>query len=72
MLQRRHEAGLALEAQRELAVDRDRRLQRLDRNYALERLLHGLVDHGHAAAADLADDPAVADPVHHGERKLRS
>jgi hypothetical protein len=52
------------------AVDRDRRFQRLDRHHALERLLHGLVDHSHATAADLADDPAVPDAVQHLSRKL--
>ena len=65
VLQRGHEAGLALEAHGELAVQGDARLERLDGHHPLQRLLDGLVDDGHAAAADLADDPAVSDPFQH-------
>ena len=65
VLQRGHEVRLALEALRELAVDRDRRLERLDRDDAAERLLDGLVDDGHAAAADLFENPAVSDAFQH-------
>src|SRR5690606_4108653 len=65
VLQRGHEVGLALEALREAAVDRDRGLQRLDRDLAAERLLHRPVYDRHATAADLGEDPAVTDTVHH-------
>ncbi len=68
MLERGHEVGLALEALRELAVDGDGGLERLDRHGATQGLLNGLVDDGHAATADLAEDSTVPDLVHHGSR----
>src|SRR5690606_8587743 len=69
--ERGHEVGLALEAPRELAVHRDRGLERLDRDDAAERLLDSLVDDGHPAAADLTYDPAVPDPLGHEAARLR-
>ena len=65
VLQRRDRQRLALEANRELRVLRDRGLERLDGDRAVEALLDGLVDDGHAARADLLDDAAVADAIDH-------
>ncbi len=70
VLERRHEVRLALEALGELAVDRDRRLEGLDRYDPAERLLDGLVDDRHAAAADLSEDAAVTDALNHAAERM--
>ena len=36
-------------------------VQDLDRDFAIERLVHRLVDGAHAAAAEALDDPVFAD-----------
>src|SRR5262249_24847237 len=56
---------LPLEPDDELRVDRHGRLERLDGDGAVQRLLDGLVDDRHAARGDLRQDPAVSDPVEH-------
>ena len=53
-------AGLAVEAADLLGVEQGRRAQDLQRHATAERLLLGLVDDAHAAAADLAEDAEIA------------
>ena len=64
VLKPRRGTGLALEP--EALVGRPERLRReeLQRHVAAERDLLGLVDDAHAAAAQLAEDAIVAEPLH--------
>ena len=52
--------GLGLEPAELGRVHRRRERQHLERHTAVQRALHGLVDHAHAAAADLRDEAEVA------------
>ncbi len=45
--------------------------EQLQRDVAVERLLEGLVDDAHAAAADLADDAEVVQPLRRGSEGRR-
>ena len=49
-------------------VEQGVRRQDLERDVAAERLLLGLVDDPHAAAADLAEDAEVAEPLGNAAR----
>ena len=60
VVQPRRGPRLAAEPLQRLAVLGHDAGQDLERDPAAERDLLGLVDHAHAAAADLADDPVVA------------
>ena len=66
VVERGHGAGLAQEALLDALVVRERRGQHLDRDVAAERRLVALVDHAHAAAAQLGDDVVVTDLRRHG------
>ena len=57
---------LALEPAPLLGVAEHLRRQHLQRHVPAERDLLGLVDDAHAAAADLADDPVVAELLRRG------
>ena len=61
MLQRGGDAGLAHEAGAELVVVGPRRVDQLQRDRAVERQLHRLVDDAHAAAPDQRDQPVAGD-----------
>jgi hypothetical protein len=65
VLQRREALGLALEARRDVLLERGCGLERLDRDGAPERVVDRAVHHRHAARGHLLDDAAVADPVDH-------
>ena len=60
MVQPRDGLGFAAEALHRLKVGHGREPQHLERHFALERRLLGLVDNPHAAAADLTDDAELA------------
>jgi hypothetical protein len=51
----------ALETRAQRLVGEKMRRQHLERDPPAKRLLHRLVHHAHAAAADLADDAELAD-----------
>ncbi len=59
-------AGLPLEPLLGPGVHQELTGQDLQRDVAAERDLLGLVDDAHAAAADLADDPVIAQPLQRG------
>ena len=61
VVQPRRGAGLAAEPLLDHPVAGHRPRQDLQRHPAAQRDLLGLVDHAHAAPADLAEDPVVAD-----------
>ncbi len=70
MVQRGHQVGLAAEPlQRRRPVEQPPR-EDLQRHPPPERLLDRLVDDPHAAPADLADDPEVAQPLRHAVAAL--
>ncbi len=60
VVQPRRGAGLALEAEHLLRVGQGRIGQDLERDASAQRLLLGLVDDPHAAAAHLAEDAVIA------------
>ena len=64
------DASLVLEALETFVVQQDLARQHLDGDPASQRLLLGLEDHPHAAAADLADEPEVTQPL--GARRPES
>ncbi len=57
---------LTLEPAHLLGVEQRPGREHLRGHAAAQRLLLGLVDHAHAAAADLAEDPVVAQPLRAG------
>ena len=66
VVQQGRDPRLALEPKQ---LDRRRQSiarQDLECDAATEALLHGLVNDPHAAPANLADDPVVAQPLKHG------
>ena len=63
VVQPRRGPRLPLEPQHLLGVGQGRIGQDLQRHAPAERLLLGLVDHAHAAPADLAEDAVVAQPL---------
>ena len=63
VVQPRRRPRLPLEPQHLLGVGQGRIGQDLQRHAPAERLLLGLVDDAHAAPADLAEDPVVAQPL---------
>ena len=60
MVQPRDGLGFAAEPLHRLLVGHGREPQHLERHFALERRLLGLIDNAHAAAADLTDDAELA------------
>ena len=62
VVQPRGGLGLALEPDEELGVEQPVVAQHLQRHAAAQRLLLGLVDDPHPAAADLAEQTEVAQP----------
>ena len=60
-----HRLGLALEACHRFPVGSGTEAQHLQGHFAFERQLLGFVDDTHAAAADLAHDAEVAQPLQH-------
>ena len=61
MVQRRRRLRLALETRQRLRIARDVVGQELQRDEAVQARVLGLVDHAHAAAAQLLDDAVVRD-----------
>jgi hypothetical protein len=61
VLQRGRGVRLAQEAVDRRALQREVRLEDLERDAPAARLLERLVDDAHPAAADLPDDPEVAE-----------
>ncbi len=55
--------GLALESPHLLGVEQRAGREHLECDSPAQRFLLGLVDHAHAAATDLAEDPVVAQPL---------
>ncbi len=62
MVQPGRSPRLALEPQDLLGIGEGRIGEDLERDAPAKRLLLGLVDHAHAAAADLAEDAVIAQP----------
>ena len=72
VVQPRRRPRLPLEPQHLLGVGQGRVGEDLQGHAPAERLLLGLVDHAHAAAADLAEDAVVAQPLQRrGRRRPR-
>ena len=71
VVQPRRGPGLAVEPADLLGGPGDARGQHLQGDVPAERLLLGLVDDAHAAAADLAEDAVVAQPLEGGPRPAR-
>jgi hypothetical protein len=63
VVEQRRRLRLALEALQGLVPGRDVRVERLERDEAVEDRVPGLVDLAHRAAAELADDLVLADPL---------
>ena len=63
VVQPRRRPGLALEPPHLLGVEQRAGREHLQRHAPAQRFLLGLVDHAHAAAADLAEDAVVAQPL---------
>ena len=62
------QAGLGVEPAQVFRVGPESRVHDLERHPALERLVLGLIDHPHPAAADASEDDVVAQPL--GRRAL--
>ena len=69
VLQVREALRLALEPRDDVLLSSCAGFQRLDRDRAAERVLHGAVNDRHAAGGDLFHDAAVADAFEHGSAK---
>ena len=66
MVQPRRGPGLAEEPAEVVGTVPQPRVHHLQRHPAAQRLPLGLVDDAHSTAADLADDPVVAQPLEAG------